>query len=77
MAGHGGVHGAGVLPKAAHSDGVILPVKTVVLQLGRQSQMGSIIFGGNDKPRGIPVNAVDDARPQLSVDSGKAISAVI
>ena len=58
-------------------DDSLITTLLVALQLGRQGQVGSIVLGGDDQPRGIPVNAVDDARPQGSVDSGEGISTVI
>jgi hypothetical protein len=77
VAGDGGVHGAEVLPKAPHRHGMVFPVEAVVLQLGGQGQVGGVVFRRDEKPRGVPVDPVDDAGTELSVDSGQAISAVI
>ena len=65
----GGVHRAAVLPEAAHRHRLVGPGQTVVLELGGQGQVGPVVFGGDDKPGGVPVDAVDDAGAQLPVDS--------
>ena len=72
-----GVHRARILPEAPHGNGLIHPGQGVVLELGGQGQVGPVILGGNDEPRGVPVNAVDDAGAQLAVDSREGIFAVI
>ena len=75
--GDGRVHGAGRLFQRAHAHRLVFPVEGVVLELCGQGQVGGVVFGGDDEPRGVPVNAVDDAGPQRPVDSGEAISTVI
>lgn len=39
--------------------------------------MGKIVFGNRQKPAGILVDPVDDARPLHPADAGKIIAAVI
>ena len=43
----------------------------------REAHMGRVIFRRDDKAGGIPVDAVDDTRPQFAVDAGKALPAVV
>ena len=77
MAADGGVHRARILPETAHGNGLIHPGQGMVLELGGQGQVGPVILGSDDKPRGVPVDAVDDAGAQLAVDSREGIFAVI
>ena len=35
----------------------------------RQEGVGGVIFGGDDEPAGVPVDAVDDAWPHLTADA--------
>ena len=69
VAADGGVYGAGLLPEGPHAYRLVLPVEGVVLELLRQGQVGGVVLGGDEEPRGVPVDAVDDARPQLPVDA--------
>ena len=69
VASDGGVHGAGILLQPAHGDGLIHPGQGVILELGGQSQVGPVVLRGDDQAGGIPVDAVDNARAQLPVDS--------
>ena len=39
------------------------------LELLGQGQVGAVVFGRDHKAGGVPVDAVDDARAQLPVDS--------
>ena len=77
MAADGGVHGAAVLPKIPHRQAFIGPGQGVVRQLGRQGQMGCIVFGGDNEAAGVPVDAVDDAGTLLAPDAGQTFPAVI
>ena len=65
----GGIHSAGVFPEGAADDGFVGPGHGVVLQLACQHHMGQIVFGNRKKPGSILVDPVDDAGPQLAVDS--------
>ena len=49
----------------------------MILKLLREAHMGRVIFRRDDKAGGIPVDAVDDTRPQFAVDAGKALPAVV
>ena len=71
VAADGGVYRAAVLLQAPHRHRLIGPGQGVVLELGGQGQVGAVVFGGDDEPGGVPVDAVDDAGPQLAVDSGQ------
>lgn len=64
-----GVYGAAVLPETSHRYRLIHTSQGVVLKLSGQGQMRPVIFGGDDQAGGVPVDAVDDARAQLPVDS--------
>ena len=77
MPSDGRIHGAAVLLQVAHHQTLVRPRQRVVAELGAEPQMGGIVFGGNDEPAGVPVDAVYDAGPQFSVDPGKAVPAVI
>ena len=50
---------------------LVLPVKGVILELGGQGLVGIVVLGGNEQPRCVPVDAVDDAGAEGSVDSGE------
>ena len=76
-AADGSVHRPGILPKIAGDDAAVGPGQRVILKLLRQFHMGEVVFCGDDETGGVPVNAVDDAGPQFSVDPGKAVPAVI
>ena len=71
VAADGRVHSAAVLPQAAHAHRLVLPVKGVILELGGQGLVGIVVLGGNEQPRCVPVDAVDDAGAEGSVDSGE------
>ena len=77
VAADGGVHGALVLFQTAHRHRLIGAGQGVVLELLGQSQVGAVVFGGDDQPRGVPVDAVDDPRPQHAVDPGQGVAAVV
>ena len=47
------------------------PGKGVILELGGQGLVGIVVLGGNEQPRCVPVDAVDDAGAEGSVDSGE------
>ena len=72
--------GASTVPpssrEAAHRHRLVHPGQGVVLKLGGQSQMGPVVFRGDDQAGGVPVNAVDDAGAQGTVDAGEGIPAV-
>lgn len=76
-AADGSVHRPGILPKIAGDDAAVGPGQRVILKLLRQFHMGEVVFCGDDETGGVPVNAVDDAGPQFSVDPGKTVPAVI
>ena len=57
--------------QVAHTDCFVVTVQGVVLQLIGQTLMGHIVFCRDDQAGSIPVNAVDNARTQLPVDSGE------
>ena len=71
VAGDGGVHSAVLLPEAPQHYRMVETEQGVVLELPGQGQVGPIVFGNDDQPRGVPVNAVDDAGAQLAIDSGQ------
>ena len=77
MAADGGVDSAAVLPEIPHRQALIRPGQGVIRQLGRQGQMGCIVFGGDNEAAGVPVDAVDDAGALLPPDAGQALPAVI
>ena len=70
-AADGGVHGAPVLPEISHRHRLVGPGQGVVLELGGQGLVGEVVLGGDDEAAGVPVDAVDDAGAQGSVDSGE------
>ena len=45
-------------------------------QLLRDGPVGGVVFAGHQKSRGILVDSVDDSRPELPIDAGKAVPAV-
>lgn len=71
MAADGSVHSATVFPKASHRHRLVHPGQGVILELGGQGQMGTVVFSGDDQARGVPVNAVDDAGAKLPVVPGE------
>ena len=77
VAADGRVHSAAVLPQAAHAHRLVLPVKGVILELGGQGLVGIVVLGGNEQPRCVPVDAVDDAGAQSAVDAGECVAAVM
>ena len=77
VAGDGGVDRARVLSQIANAYRLILPVQAVILKLLRQSEVGEIVFGGDKKAGGIPVDAVNNTGAEGSVDSGERFFAVI
>ena len=60
-----------LLPEAPQHYRMVETEQGVVLELPGQGQVGPIVFGNDDQPRGVPVNAVDDAGAQLAIDSGQ------
>ena len=77
MAANGRVDDAAVLPDAAHHQADVGPGQGVVLELGRQRLVGEVILRYDQQARGVLVDAVDDAGPQLAVDAGEGIAAVV
>ena len=77
MSADGRVHSAGVLPEVSHHNALIDPGQRVVLELGRELLMGEIVFRRDDEARGVPVDPVDDSRPQLPADAGEAVPATM
>ena len=75
MPGNGSVHCAGIFPKPAHGNRLVGAGQGVILQLSGESQVGGVIFGGNDEPAGVSVDAVDNAGAKLAVDAGEGVSA--
>ena len=49
----------------------------MILELLGQGQVGHVVLGGDDEAAGVPVNPVDDPRPELAVDAGEALAAVV
>ena len=49
----------------------------MVLELGGELLMGEVVFRRDDEAGGVPVDAVDDARPQFPADAGEGVPAVI
>ena len=60
--------GASTVPqssrKPAHRHRLVHPGQGVILELGGQGQVGTVIFSGDDQAGGVPVDAVDDAGAQ-------------
>ena len=77
MAADGRVDSAAVLPEIAHRQALIRPGQGVVRQLGRQGQVGRVVFGGDNEAAGVPVDAVDNAGTLLAPHAGQALPAVI
>ena len=69
----GRVHSPRVLPQVSHHDAVVDASQGVVLQLRRQSLVGKIVLRRDDQPGGVPVDAVNDAGPQLPVNAGQVV----
>ena len=72
-----GVYGAAVLPEVPHRQTLIGTGQRMIRQLGRQCQMGGVVFGGDDQAAGVPVDAVDDAGTLLAADAGEGVPAMV
>ena len=77
VAAYGFVDGTAVLLEIAADNGLVLPAKTVICQLGRQSLMGKVVFGHDPPAGGVLINAVDDAGPALAANARETVSAMI
>lgn len=77
VAADGSVHGTAVLPEVSNDDAAVDPGQGVVLELGGQLLVSEVVFRRDDEAGGVPVDAVDDAGPQLSADTGEAVPAVV
>ena len=75
VASDGSIDSAGLLSEVAYHDGLIGASQRVVLELLGQAQVGHVVFRRDDETAGIPVDAVDDAWPQLAVDAGEGVAA--
>ena len=75
MAGDGSINGASLLSEVAHHDGLIGAGQRVVLELLGQAKVSHVVLRRDDETAGIPVDAVDDARPQLAVDAREGVAA--
>ena len=70
-------HRAAVLPEIPDHDAPVNPGQGVVLKLGGELLVGSIVFRRDDEAGGVPVDPVDDAGPQLPSDAGEGVPAVV
>ena len=77
MAADGGVHSAAVLFQVPHHHALVGPGQGVVLELGGELLVGIVVFRRDDEAGGVPVNAVDDTRPQFPADAGEGVPAVV
>ena len=77
VAADGCVHSPPVLPEVPHQHGLIGPGQGVVLELGGEGLMGGVVLGRDDEAAGVPVNPVDDPRPQLPSNAAEAAAAVV
>ena len=68
---------AAVLFEAAHRDRLVHPGQGVVLELSGERSGGQVVFRRDDEAGGVPVDAVDDTRPQFPADAGEGIPAVV
>ena len=71
VASDGGIHCAAILPERAADDSIVGAGHGVILQLRGQHCMGKVIFGNGQKTGGVFINAVNNARAKLAVDTGK------
>ena len=74
MPSDGCIDCAAVLPERTANDGFVSPGHGVILQLGRQNPVGKVVFCHRQKPGGVLVDAVDDARAKLPIDAGKLVA---
>ena len=58
-------------------DGEIVPLQVVGGELGRETMVGGIGLGDDEKAGGILVDAVDDAGAEASADAGEGLAAVV
>ena len=73
----GGVHRSAVLPEIARHQTFVGAGQGMVGKLRRQCQVGGIVFGSDDEPAGVPVDAVDDTGAFLSTDAGEGVCSVV
>ena len=71
------VHSPAVLPQVPDHHRLICPCQTVVLKLCGQCLVRSIILCRNNQSAGIPVNAVNNPRPQSAPYPAQALPAVV
>ena len=71
MAADGHVDGAGIGLHPTLDQGAVLAGDAVGSQLAGQALVGQVVLGHHEQPRGVLVDAVDDARPQDAVDAGQ------
>ena len=68
---------AAVLAQVPHHDAAVDAGEGVVLELGGELLVGEVVFRRDEEAGGVPVDAVDDAGPQLPADAGQAVPAVV
>jgi len=70
------INHARVVPDPAEYDRLIGSGKAVVGKLGGKETMRVVVFRGDDKPRGVHVDTVDDAGAFFAAYAGKAVPAM-
>ena len=76
VAADGGIDRAGVFAQIAADDGLIGAGHGVVGQLGREREVGKVVFRRDEQAGRVLVDAVHDAGPPLSADAGETVAAV-
>ena len=76
MAADGRIDRAGVFAQIAADDGLIGAGHGVVGQLGRECEVGKVVFRRDEQAGRVLVDAVHDAGPPLSADAGETVAAV-
>ena len=77
MPANGGFNGACILFHNSFYDSKITPRNRMLLNLFCNPDMGIVIFADNQSSGGIHVNPVYNARPDMAINPGKAVPAVI
>ena len=77
VAADGRVDRAGILTQIAADDALIRPGKAVILELRSKMRVRKVVFRGDEQAGCVLVDAVDDAGPLLTADTGERIAAVV